>query len=85
MIATIENAAITPVFLWQRADGDFQDRSGGGSILSFGSDHFSEPLAGGCSKLVFIGAFLASRRQLPATRVTPWARFSPNVWLVIDA
>ena len=72
MMAATESAAMNVVLRCHRPDGEFQDRSGGCSILSFGSDHFSEPPAGGCSKVVFIeGVSRVALTNLPAIRVNP--------------
>ena len=54
-MARMESTAMTVVFLCQRPDGDFQERLPGGFLLCFGFAFVSEELAGGGSKVVFIG------------------------------
>src|ERR1035437_642311 len=52
-----QSPAMTVVWRRQRLDGEYQDRPGGGSVLSFGSVTFAGPLVGGCSKIGFSMVF----------------------------
>src|ERR1035437_7754322 len=56
-IGRMESPALTVVWRRQRLDGEYQDRPGGGSVLSFGSVTFAGPLVGGCSKIGFSMVF----------------------------
>jgi hypothetical protein len=62
----MESPAITVVFRRQRLDGEYQDRPGGGSVLSFGSVTGAGPLAGGCSKVGLSMLFTYSWSFSPA-------------------
>src|ERR1035437_2491707 len=56
----MDSAAMTVVLRRQRLDGEYQERHGGGSVLSFGSVTFAGPLAGGRSKVGFSMVFTYS-------------------------
>ncbi len=75
----MENAATTVVLRCHSPDGELQDRPGGGTSLSFGSTPSSEPLAGECSKVVFIAGINMPRQRVWRVEVQLLSKKKPGV------